>query len=125
MSSRCCVNPGAKQIYQIQGHELDIDNIKTYKTGQGNSAIIILTDIFGYSFINVRKLADSFAEGCQTTVFIPDYFNGDPMNPDDKNLWDLLPSWLKKHPPIDACQITEKFISKIKENYQTIQVNLI
>ncbi|CAF1244724.1 unnamed protein product [Rotaria sordida] len=122
MSSPCCVDPGAKQIHQAQGHEQVIAGVNTYKTGQGKSAIVIFTDIFGYSFINVRKLADSFAQGCQTTVFIPDYFNGDPMDPNEPNLWDLLPGWLKKHPTTDACDIADRFISTIKGDYESIQV---
>lgn len=125
MSSPCCVNPGAKQTHESQGHVEQISGVNCYKTGQGKTAIILFTDIFGYSFINAQKLADSFAQNCQTTVLIPDYFNEDPMNPNEPNLWDLLPTWLKKHPPTDACIIAEKFLSTIKTLYQSIQVKLI
>ncbi|CAF3185248.1 unnamed protein product [Rotaria sp. Silwood2] len=118
----CCVDPGAKQTHQAQGHEEEIAGVNTYKIGQGKSAIVIFTDVFGYSFINVRKLADSFAEGTQTTVLIPDYFNGDPISPNAPNVMDILPDWLKKHPPTDACAIAEKFISTVKGHYQSIQV---
>ena len=124
MSSQCCVDPGEKQTHEAQGSEEEISGVKTYKTGQGKSAIVIFTDVFGYSFINVRKLADSFAQGVRTTVLIPDYFNGDPLNPDLPNLSDVLPSWLKKHPPTEACEISNKFISTIKGQYQSIQVKL-
>jgi len=123
MSSPCCVDPGAKQTHETQGSEEKIGGVNTYKTGQGKSAIIIFTDVFGYSFINAQKLADSFAQGSQTTVLIPDYFNGDAMDPNLPNLWDVLPAWLKKHPPTDACAIAEKFLSTIKGHYQSIQVN--
>ncbi|CAF2997391.1 unnamed protein product [Rotaria socialis] len=122
MSSPCCVDPGVKQIYQAQGYEKEIAGVNSYVTGEGKSAIIIFTDVFGNSFVNVRKLADTFAQSCQVTVLIPDYFNQDSMDPDDPNLWDLLPNWLKKHPPTYACSIGEKFISTIKSNYQSIQV---
>ncbi|CAF1424096.1 unnamed protein product [Rotaria sp. Silwood1] len=122
MSSPCCVDPGAKQTHEAQGHEEQIAGVNTYKTGQGKSAIVIFTDVFGYSFINVRKVADSFAQGAETTVLIPDYFNGDPMDPDHPNLWDALPGWLQKHPPTDACAVAEKFITTIKGNYESIQV---
>ena len=123
MSGPCCVNPGAKQSHEAQGSEEQIAGVNTYKSGEGKSAIVILTDIFGYSFINVRKIADSFAQATQTTVLIPDLFNGDPMNPDDPNLWDKLPAWIKKHPVTDACAIAEKILSTIKGHYQSIQVN--
>jgi hypothetical protein len=65
----------------------------------------------------------SFAQGSQTTVFIPDCFNGDPMDPTDTKLQDKLSSWLEKHPPSDACAIADKFLLRIKESYQSIQVN--
>jgi len=67
-------------------------------------------------------VADSFAQGSQTTVLIPDYFNGDPIGLDVPNVMDVLPDWLKKHPTADACVIAEKFISTIKKQYQSIQV---
>jgi len=122
MASRCCADPGAKQCHQAEGNEEQIAGVNTYKTGQGKSAIVLFTDIFGYSFINLQKLADSFAEGTQTTVLIPDCFNGDPISPDTSNIMEILPDWLKKHPVADACTLGEKFISTIKGHYQSIQV---
>jgi dienelactone hydrolase len=125
MSGACCVDPGAKQSHDAQGTDEKIGGVNTYKTGNGKSAIVIFTDVFGYSFVNVRKVADSFAQGSQTTVLIPDCFNGDPISPDVPNLFDVLPVWIKKHPPTDACNLAETFLSAIKGNYQSIQVNLI
>jgi hypothetical protein len=125
MSGPCCVDPGAKQSHEAQGRIEEIGGINTYKTGQGKNVIVIFTDVFGSSFINVQKVADSIALGSGTTVVIPDYFNGDPIDPNATNLMDILPSWLKKHPPQDACDISERFISTIKEHYSSIQVNRI
>ncbi|CAF3724486.1 unnamed protein product [Rotaria sp. Silwood1] len=121
-SSSCCVDPGAKQSYNAKGHEETLAGIATYKTGQGKSAIVIFTDIFGFSFINIRKIADIYAQGTQTTVLVPDLFNGDPMNPNEPNLFDKLPAWLQKHPPTDACTMADKVISTIKRYYDSIQV---
>lgn len=122
MSGPCCVDPGAKQIYEARGEEKEFDGIKTYQTGNGKSAIVFFTDIFGSSFINVRQNADLIAEKTNTTVLIPDYFHGDPMDPNSENLWGLLPEWLKKHPTTEACEIAEKFFSAIEGNFQSIQV---
>jgi len=128
MSGACCVDTGAKQTHQAQGHVEELSGVNTYKTGQGKSAIVIFTDVFGHSFINVQKVADSFAKGVQATVLIPDLFNKDPIDPDTPNLMEkmstIIPPWLKKHPPTDACAIAEKFISTIKGHYQSIQVDL-
>jgi dienelactone hydrolase len=106
----CCVDPGAKQSHEIQGKVEKIGGVNTYKTGEGKSAIVVFTDIFGYSFVNVQKIGDTFA-------------NEDPINPATPNIMEILPDWLKKHPPSDACDIADKFISTIKGHYQSIQVN--
>ncbi|CAF1460362.1 unnamed protein product [Rotaria sordida] len=118
----CCVDPGAKQIYDAKGHEEKLAGIATYKTGQGKSTIVIFTDIFGFSFINIRKIADTYAQGTKATVLVPDLFNGDSMNPNEPNLFDKLPAWLQKHPPTDACTVADKIISIIKRHYDSIQV---
>jgi dienelactone hydrolase len=110
MSGPCCVDPGAKQTHESQGHEEEIGGMNTYKTGQGKSAIVIFTDVFGYSFPNVRKVGDSFSKSVEATVLIPDLFNGDPIDRNVANLWDVLPDWLKKAPPTDACTIADKFL---------------
>lgn len=122
MSGECCVNPGIKQNHEAQGSTQEIDGINTYKTGQGKSAIVLFTDVFGNTFPHAQKIADTIAQDCQTTVFIPDCFNGDPMDRKTPNLMAVLPDWLKKHPPTDAFVIGEKFLSIIKEHYQSIGV---
>ncbi|CAF3616674.1 unnamed protein product [Rotaria sordida] len=122
MDSLHCADPGANQTHQPQGHEEQVAGVNIYKTGQGKSAIVLFTDIFGYTFINTRKLADRFANDTGTTVLIPDYFHGDPMNPTIPNYRDLLPDWLKRHPTTEACEIADKFISTIKGHYESIQV---
>ncbi|UJR34167.1 hypothetical protein I4U23_021575 [Adineta vaga] len=122
MLSSCCAEPGAKQIHVSEGHVEEIAGINTYKTGNGKSAIVIFTDIFGYEFINTRKIADCFAKEIGVTVLIPDYFNGDPVDPNVPNFRDSLPDWLKKHRPEDACILADKFISTIKGHYESIQI---
>jgi dienelactone hydrolase len=124
MDSFHCADPGAKQTHQSQGDEEDIAGINTYKTGQGKSAIVLFTDIFGYSFPNTRKVADRFAEETGTTVLIPDCFQGDPVNINLPNYRDTLPDWSKRHPMTEVCAIAGNFISTIKEHYQSIQVKL-
>ncbi|CAF1078452.1 unnamed protein product [Rotaria sp. Silwood1] len=122
LSGSCCVDSGAKQSHDAKGHEETLAGIATYKTGRGQSTIIIFTDIFGFSFINIRKIADTYAQGLQTTVIVPDMFNGDSMNPKEPNLFDKLPAWLNKHPSTDACSVADKIISTIKGHYDSIQV---
>lgn len=124
MSGPCCVDPGAKQSHAAEGGEETLAGLKAYRTGQGKSAIVIFTDVFGSSFINVRKLADNYATETKTTVLIPDLFNGDALNPDDPNLWDKFSAWLGKHPVAGACTLADKVLSAAVEQYNSIQVRL-
>jgi hypothetical protein len=112
MSGPCCVDPGAKQTHDSEGHVTTVAELDTYESGQGKCAIVIFTDIFGFSFINTRS-----------KVFIPDLFGGDPLDPTATNLFEKLPTWLEKHPVDQACALADKFISAIKDDYQSIQVN--
>ena len=123
MSGECCVNPGVKQTHKAQGEIEKINEINTYKTGENKSAIIIFTDVFGSKFVNIQKIADTLAQDCQATVFIPDCFNGDSIDSNEPNLMAVLPNWLKKHPTTDALAIGEKLLSVIKGQYQSIGVH--
>lgn len=123
MSGPCCVDPGAKQTHVTEGHETTVAEVGTYETGEGKSAIVIFTDVFGSSFINTRRLADSFAQATGAKVLIPDLFGGDPLDPTALNLLEKLPTWLEKHPVDQGCALADKFIAAIKDNYESIQVN--
>lgn len=122
MESAHCLDAGAPQTHQSQGHVEEIAGINAYKTGQGKAAIVIFTDIFGFTFPNTRKLADRFAEATGATVFIPDYFNGDPVDNTLPNYRETMPEWHKRHPMDEACKIADSFISTIKGHYESIQV---
>mgnify|MGYP006983680328 FL=1 len=91
--------------------------------GENKSKVIVFfTDVFGYSFVNAQRLADCFHNETGATVLIPDYFQNDPIDPNIEDLFSILPDWLNKHPPSDACRIGQQFISTIQQQYQTIQV---
>jgi hypothetical protein len=54
------------------GTETTIGENKTYVTGSSKSAAILLVhDLFGWTFTNLRILADHFAKECNATVYIP------------------------------------------------------
>lgn len=122
MDSVHCLDPGAPQTHQSYGRVEEIAEVNTYKTGEGKSAIVIFTDIFGFAFPNTRKVADRFAEATGATVLIPDYFHGDPVDNTVPNYRETMPEWFKRHPMDEACKIASNFISTIKGHYQSIQV---
>ena len=125
MSSACCVDPGARRIHSVEGREEKQGEISLYRTGKSEkSLIVIFSDIFGSSFVNTREIADRFARETNSTVFVPDYFHGDAMDPEALNRSDAFPTWLKKHPPSDAIEIAEQFLSTVKGHFQSIQVSV-
>lgn len=122
MDSAHCLNPGAPQTHQSQGSVEEVAGVNTYKTGQGKSAIVLFTDIFGFGFPNTRKVADRFAEATGTTVLIPDCFHGDPVDNTVPNYRETMPDWSKRHPMDEVCKLADAFISTIKGHYESIQV---
>jgi len=58
---------------QSVGKEAKLDNIDTYVTGDNkDAAILIITDIFGWTLPNIRLLADHYAKEANATVYVPD-----------------------------------------------------
>lgn len=57
------------------GSESKIANNKAYVTGDNkDAAVVILHDIFGWTFPNLRLLADHFAKEANVTVYLPDLY---------------------------------------------------
>ncbi|KAF2849029.1 dienelactone hydrolase family protein-like protein [Plenodomus tracheiphilus IPT5] len=65
------------------GKEGTLDNINTYITGDNRErAILIITDIFGWKLPNIRIIADHYAKEANATVYVPDLFEGEVVDPD-------------------------------------------
>ncbi|KAF2677205.1 alpha/beta-hydrolase [Lentithecium fluviatile CBS 122367] len=65
------------------GKETTLGANKAYVTGTSKSAaILIVHDIFGWTFKNVRIIADHFAKEADATVYLVDYFEGEVVTPD-------------------------------------------
>jgi Dienelactone hydrolase family len=67
-------------------------------------------------YINSQLQADKFAQSLNSTVVVPDLFNGDAISPDafKKGSVDLAP-WLKRHDTERIDPIVEKTIKYLKE----------
>lgn len=50
--------------------------------GPTKSAVVIATDVFGYSIVNAQLIADSIADHTGFLVVVPDLFNNSPLHPD-------------------------------------------
>jgi hypothetical protein len=58
---------------QPTGSESKIDSNDTYVTGSSkDAAIFLIADYYGWTFTNLRLLADHFAKEANATVYLPD-----------------------------------------------------
>ncbi|KAL5380267.1 hypothetical protein DPSP01_007842 [Paraphaeosphaeria sporulosa] len=65
------------------GSESKIAGSKAYVTGDNkDAAVMIIHDIFGWTFPNLRLLADHFAKEANVTVYLPDFFDGEVIPPE-------------------------------------------
>ncbi|KAH7125088.1 endo-1,3-1,4-beta-D-glucanase [Dendryphion nanum] len=66
-----------------EGTEIDFNGQKTYVTGSSKKAAILLVhDIYGWTFTNARIIADQYAEEVGATVYLPDFFGGEVVDPE-------------------------------------------
>lgn len=75
---RDCVSGTVHSATPI-GTETTIHGLKTYVTrpeGEPKGLIVIITDAFGWDFVNSRVLADNYAKKGGFLVYIPDFMNG-------------------------------------------------
>jgi dienelactone hydrolase len=76
----CCVK-GFKWDGKPTGHITKLSNNNTYITGTNPSkAVLIIHDALGWTFPNVRLLADHYAQEANTTVYVPDFFGGEVLS---------------------------------------------
>lgn len=74
---------GFKWNGQTVGKETKLNNTNAYVTGDSkDAAILIITDVFGWTLPNVRLIADHYAQEANATVYVPDLFNGEVVDPD-------------------------------------------
>ena len=70
--SSCCTT-GFNWNGKPTGKESTIVNNKTYVAGSNKgAAVLIIHDIFGWTFGNTRLLADQLAEEANVTAYLPD-----------------------------------------------------
>lgn len=70
--SECCIK-GFKWDTTPKGREAKFAGNNTYITGSNpNVAILVIHDLLGWTFPNIRILADHYAEEVGATVYVPD-----------------------------------------------------
>ncbi|GLT47495.1 hypothetical protein SLA2020_211900 [Shorea laevis] len=93
---QCCSNPPVLNPSSGEGHVEELAGLKTYVAGSphSKSAILLISDIFGYEAPNLRKLADKLA-AAGFYVVVPDFFYADPFEFDIPDR--PLTVWIKDH----------------------------
>jgi dienelactone hydrolase len=82
MSCENC-KTGFKWNGETTGKESTLGKTNAYVAGDSkDAAVLILTDIFGWKLPNIRLIADHFAKEAQATVYVPDLFDGEVVDPD-------------------------------------------
>ena len=70
--SECCVR-GFQWNGSPSGKEARLADNDAYVTGTNSKvAILVIADLFGWTFINTRLLSDDYAKEADATVYVPD-----------------------------------------------------
>lgn len=79
MAAESCCLQGFRWEGKPQGHEAQLCGRSCYVTGNSQRvAVIIIHDLFGWTFQNTRQLADHYADEVGATVYIPDLYYQPP-----------------------------------------------
>ncbi|KAK6526276.1 hypothetical protein TWF694_004879 [Orbilia ellipsospora] len=82
LPSPCCMR-GSLHNGNPTGTEETIHGLQTYvarpETGPTKGTLVIIPDAFGWDFVNLRVLADSYAKRGKFEVLMPDFHFGDPF----------------------------------------------
>ncbi|CAA0824982.1 alpha/beta-Hydrolases superfamily protein [Striga hermonthica] len=97
----------------LSGQVTEIGGLKSYVTGPDNSdtAIVLISDVFGFEIPNLRKIADKIGAAGFYTV-VPDFFNGDPYVSGQKP-WG---SWFAKHHAENGITDANKVIEALSQS---------
>ncbi|PWN43787.1 alpha/beta-hydrolase [Ceraceosorus guamensis] len=105
-----CLEVGSFSQAKATGQLTKLGKFDAYITGDEKSdkAVIIVPDVWGYSFNNVHVVADKFASHIGARVYIPDFHNNEDFNkqrlasPDPANFKPAVGDFLAKYHPRDA-----------------------
>ncbi|KAK7409230.1 hypothetical protein QQX98_008606 [Neonectria punicea] len=80
MSIHPCCLKGFQWDGEPVGRTDKLEGTDVYITGSSSHAgILLIPDLFGWSFPNIRLLADHYAQEADATVYVPDFFGGEVL----------------------------------------------
>ncbi|KAJ4301065.1 hypothetical protein N0V90_003155 [Kalmusia sp. IMI 367209] len=127
MVTECCLS-GFQWDGAPIGIEGKIAENKAYIVG-GNEkvAILVVADLFGWTFINTRLLCDRYAEEANAAVYMPDFFGGEVIDPQiiaNHNRWNEfnLEGWHKRNAKEARWDEIVQVAKALKERYERVGV---
>ena len=115
MATGACCTPAPPATPEFAGKEELLSGLAVYTAGSAasTSAVILISDIFGYRTPLLRKLADKVAASGYFVV-VPDLLQDDPFTGSFVH-GDLNP-WMAKHPPTGyALEMTNGLVEALKD----------
>lgn len=79
------------------------------------NAVLLITDVIGHEFINVKLIADQFAANGYFTV-VPDLFHGDTVPLNRPSDFDFM-AWKDKHTTETTDPIIAKSLEELRGKY--------
>jgi hypothetical protein len=104
MASECCIR-GFQWNGAPTGREERLADNNAYVSGSNPTvAIMVISDLLGWTFINERLLCDQYAKEAEAIVYMPDYFGGEVVPSDilrDFSRWGEfdLKAWSERNSP--------------------------
>ncbi|KAL2621600.1 hypothetical protein R1flu_001805 [Riccia fluitans] len=108
MATEACCQPAPAAEHIEEGTTSTFAGLDAYvNPGPANatSAVVFISDVFGYDPPLLRKLADRIAANGYFAV-VPDVFHGDPfVAADPKNPMASVPAWVARHDPTELTDV--------------------
>ena len=81
--------------------------------GSGSAAVVVITDVFGHSFVNCQAVADAIALASGATVFVPDVLEGDAIPPDGFDRA-TFPAWRERHTDAAVVPLAQAAVAALR-----------
>ncbi|CAN1807357.1 unnamed protein product [Linum perenne] len=110
---QCCDNPPTLNPSSGSGHLEKLGGLDSYVTGSpdSKSAVILISDVYGFCYALCRKLADKIAAAGYFVV-VPDFLYGDPYVPDNAERGIYV--WIKDHAAAKGFEDAKPVIESLK-----------
>ncbi|GAV52750.1 hypothetical protein ZYGR_0AI00320 [Zygosaccharomyces rouxii] len=119
----CCAR-GFYHEGNARGTINDVYGVSTYITGKesNDKVIVILTDVYGYKFINTQLVADQLGDAGYR-VYIPDILFGDWIESMDGSF--DFGKWLAEHSAEKTRSVVDTFLNQFKKENPSSFVGVI